>query len=53
MHKSGFDPAFDAEGLFDDDWLLQAGFASVAGYGEDGQPLTQQHRRLIVVADRG
>jgi SAM-dependent methyltransferase len=32
------------------DWLLEAGFASVAGYGEDGRPLTQQHRRLIAVA---
>jgi UDP:flavonoid glycosyltransferase YjiC (YdhE family) len=25
------------------DWLLEAGFAAVAGYGEDGQPLTTQH----------
>jgi hypothetical protein len=32
------------------DWLLEAGFTSVAGYGEDGRPLTHQHRRLIAVA---
>ena len=33
------------------DWLLAAGFATVAGYGEDGQPLTAGHRRMVVVAD--
>ena len=33
------------------DWLLDAGFSAVAGYGEDGQPLTAHHRRMIVVAD--
>jgi SAM-dependent methyltransferase len=33
------------------DWLLAAGFAAVAGYGEDGQPLTADHRRMIIVAD--
>jgi hypothetical protein len=32
------------------DWLLAAGFATVAGYGEDGLPLTASHRRMIVVA---
>jgi SAM-dependent methyltransferase len=32
------------------DWLLAAGFATVAGYGEDGQPLTAGHRRMVVVA---
>jgi len=32
------------------DWLLAAGFAKVAGYGEDGRPLTASHRRMIVVA---
>jgi hypothetical protein len=32
------------------DWLLAAGFATVAGYGEDGRPLTASHRRMIVVA---
>jgi SAM-dependent methyltransferase len=34
------------------DWLLAAGFATVAGYGEDGRPLTADHQRMIVVADR-
>lgn len=34
------------------DWLLAAGFADVAGYGEDGEPLTAEHRRMIVVARR-
>ena len=33
------------------DWLLAAGFATVTGYGEDGQPLTADHKRMIVVAD--
>ncbi len=33
------------------DWLLTAGFAAVAGYGEDGRPLTADHRRMIIVAD--
>lgn len=33
-------------------WLLQAGFTSVDGYGEDGKPLTADHRRMIVVAQR-
>jgi SAM-dependent methyltransferase len=33
------------------DWLLAAGFAVVTGYGEDGQPLTADHKRMIVVAD--
>ena len=32
------------------DWLLAAGFATVAGYGEDGLPLTAGHRRMVVVA---
>lgn len=32
------------------DWLLAAGFAAVAGYGEDGRPLTAGHSRMIVVA---
>jgi SAM-dependent methyltransferase len=32
------------------DWLLAAGFATVGGYGEDGQPLTAGHRRMVVVA---
>jgi 2-polyprenyl-3-methyl-5-hydroxy-6-metoxy-1,4-benzoquinol methylase len=33
------------------DWLLAAGFTAVAGYGEDGQPLRADHRRMIVIAD--
>jgi SAM-dependent methyltransferase len=32
------------------DWLLAAGFATVDGYGEDGQPLTAGHRRMVAVA---
>jgi ubiquinone/menaquinone biosynthesis C-methylase UbiE len=34
------------------DWLLAAGFASVEAFGEDGQPLNADHRRLIAVARR-
>jgi SAM-dependent methyltransferase len=34
------------------DWLLAAGFRTVNGYGEDGQPLTSQHQRMIMVASR-
>jgi SAM-dependent methyltransferase len=33
------------------DWLFAAGFATVAGYGEDGRPLTSDHKRMIIVAD--
>jgi SAM-dependent methyltransferase len=33
------------------DWLLAAGFTAVAGYGEDGRPLTADHRRMVIVAD--
>ena len=33
------------------DWLLAAGFTAVAGYGEDGQALTADHQRMIMVAD--
>jgi SAM-dependent methyltransferase len=32
------------------DWCTAAGFGSVAGYGEDGRPLTIDHNRMIVVA---
>lgn len=32
------------------DWLLDAGFAEVAGYGLEGEPLTLGSRRMIVVA---
>ena len=35
------------------DWLLTAGFAAVTGYGEDGQPLAAEHKRMIVIADLG
>jgi hypothetical protein len=33
------------------DWLLAAGFAAVTGHGEDGRPLTADHKRMIIVAD--
>lgn len=33
------------------DWLLAAGFAAVTGYGEDGQPLTAGHQRMIIIAE--
>lgn len=32
------------------DWLLAAGFTAVTGYGEDGQPLTADHKRMVIVA---
>jgi SAM-dependent methyltransferase len=32
------------------DWLLAAGFATVSGYGEDGGPLTADHKRMVIVA---
>jgi len=31
-------------------WLLAAGFSAVTGYGEDGQPLTADHKRMVIVA---
>ncbi len=34
------------------DWLLQAGFAAVDGFGEDGAPLSPASRRLVAVAHR-
>jgi SAM-dependent methyltransferase len=34
------------------DWLLQAGFATVDAYGEDGAPLSPASRRLLAVARR-
>jgi hypothetical protein len=34
------------------DWLLQAGFAAVDGYGEDGAPLSPASRRLVAAAHR-
>jgi SAM-dependent methyltransferase len=33
------------------DWLLQAGFTTVNGYGEDGMPLAAAHDRMILIAD--
>lgn len=33
------------------DWLLAAGFTTVTGYGEDGRPLTADHKRMVIVAD--
>ena len=32
------------------DWLLAAGFTAVTGYGEDGRPLTSDHKRMVIVA---
>ena len=32
------------------DWLLAAGFARVEGLGEDGEPLTAEHRRTLWLA---
>lgn len=34
------------------DWLLDAGFAEVAGYGDEGGPLEPGSRRMIVLARR-
>jgi SAM-dependent methyltransferase len=34
------------------DWLRAAGFTEVAGYGGDGQALTAESRRMIVIAYR-
>ncbi len=33
------------------DWLLAGGFTAVTGYGEDGQQLTADHKRMVIVAD--
>jgi SAM-dependent methyltransferase len=33
------------------DWLLAAGFASVSGYGEGGEPLSATDKRMVIVAD--
>ncbi|MEU4240776.1 class I SAM-dependent methyltransferase [Actinoplanes sp. NPDC026619] len=32
------------------DWCAAAGFADVAGHGEDGRPLTTDHHRMVVTA---
>lgn len=34
------------------DWLLSAGFTIVTGHGEDGRPLTADHKRMVIIADR-
>lgn len=34
------------------DWLLQAGFSQVQGYGYDGEPLALDSRRMIVLATK-
>lgn len=34
------------------DWLLQAGFQRVEGYGHTGEPLTLDSRRMILVAQK-
>jgi endonuclease YncB( thermonuclease family) len=34
------------------DWLVQAGFAAVAGHDQDGVQLSAASRRLLVVAQR-
>ncbi|MBL7255660.1 class I SAM-dependent methyltransferase [Paractinoplanes lichenicola] len=34
------------------DWLVAAGFDEVAGFGEDGEPLTAEHHRMVMVAGR-
>jgi hypothetical protein len=33
------------------DWFVAAGFTGVAGHGEDGEPLTAGHARMIVTAE--
>ncbi len=32
------------------DWMLEAGFRETQAFGEDGKPLTLEHRRMTVVA---
>jgi len=34
------------------DWCLAANFQDIHGYGEDGDPLTATHNRMVLVADR-
>ncbi len=31
------------------DWLRVAGFRDTRAYGEDGEPLTLEHRRMAIV----
>jgi len=33
------------------DWCTTAGFTTLAGYGEDGEPLNDRHHRMIVIAE--
>ncbi|GAA4926600.1 class I SAM-dependent methyltransferase [Actinoplanes utahensis] len=33
------------------DWCTAAGFTTVAGYGEDGEPLNVRHHRMILIAE--
>jgi len=32
------------------DWMLAAGFREAEPYGEDGEPLRLEHRRMTLVA---
>ncbi|MBV9389314.1 MAG: class I SAM-dependent methyltransferase [Chroococcidiopsidaceae cyanobacterium CP_BM_ER_R8_30] len=34
------------------DWLLQAGFSQVEGYGKEGEPLALDSRRMVAVATK-
>ena len=34
------------------DWLLAAGFIAVTGYGEDARPLSADHQRMVIIANR-
>jgi hypothetical protein len=34
------------------DWMLDAGFSETHAFGEDGEPLTLEHRRMTVVAHK-
>jgi SAM-dependent methyltransferase len=34
------------------DWMLDAGFSETHAFGEDGEPLTLEHRRMTVVAGK-
>jgi hypothetical protein len=34
------------------DWCTAAGFTDIRGYGEDASPLTIEHHRMLLLADR-
>jgi hypothetical protein len=34
------------------DWMLAAGFREAHAFGEDGDPLTLEHRRMTVVGHK-